>query len=291
MEAVEYTDERLGALIPWPDRAANKYTRGRLVVVGGSALYPGAACLAAFAGQRMGAGYVEVACDAQSVGTVRAHRPSLVVRDWDGWSPADLPASSDRRPLACVVGPGFDAADYVRAALALSVLEHVEAPVLVDGGAIAALATLAGADVARRRQARGLATVVTPHGGEAARMARSVGIDPDFEPASLCLALARAYACTVALKGPDTYVSDGACVVAVRWGTPALAKAGTGDVLAGMVGALLAQGLTPLDAAVLGATLHAEAGRVAAERLSDVCVTPEDVIDAIPQAVLSAAHR
>ena len=90
-----------------------------------------------------------------------------------------------------------------------------------------------------------------------------------------------------AVKGPETYVSDGDQVIRMSLGTPALAKAGTGDVLAGMIGALLAQGLDPLDAAVLGATLHAQAGRAAEARLTAICVTAEDVIEAIPQAVIA----
>ena len=84
-----------------------------------------------------------------------------------------------------------------------------------------------------------------------------------------------------------TYVSDGEQVVRMAEGTSALAKAGTGDVLAGMMGALLAQGLDPVDAGVLAATLHARAGRLAAERLTAICVCAEDVIEALPAAIVS----
>ena len=285
MEIIEYTTEQLIGLMPHPAVDANKYSRGKLTVVGGSADYPGAASLAAYAAQRMGAGYVEVACAPESVAAVRAFRPSLVVRSWDDWNPADLSVSREGHLHACLLGPGFDASDLMWAALVIDALRSAAMPVVVDGGAISAIASHSGMDALRNRAARGQATVVTPHGGEATRMARAAGADPDMDSANLSLVLARVYASTVVLKGPDTFISDGVRVVAMRLGTPALAKAGTGDVLAGMVGALLAQGLAPLDAAVLGATLHAEAGRAAAERLSDVCVTPEDVIDAIPQAV------
>ena len=87
------------------------------------------------------------------------------------------------------------------------------------------------------------------------------------------------------MKGPVTYASDGDEIVRMAHGTPALAKAGTGDVLAGLVGALLAQGANALDAAVLGAELHARAGRVAAARLTDVAVIAEDVLEAVPRAI------
>ncbi|WP_165054349.1 MULTISPECIES: NAD(P)H-hydrate dehydratase [unclassified Adlercreutzia] len=281
----EYDGGRLAALLPWPARDVNKYTRGKLTLVAGSALYSGAASLAAVAAQRMGAGYVEVACAPESVGAVRASRPSLVVRSWDSWDGFGEIAPREGHPCACVVGPGFDASGAAEADLVLRAVAQVAAPVLVDGGALSILSTEAGLAAAHVRAQHARALVMTPHGGEAARLARAAQVDRALEPAALVRALARAWRCVVALKGPDTFVSDGAQVVAVRQGTPALAKAGTGDVLAGMVGALLAQGLGALDACVLGVTLHAEAGRAAAAELTDICVTPEDVIEAIPQAV------
>lgn len=293
---VEYEEDRLRELVPWPTADANKYTRGKLVLVAGSARYPGAACLAARAAQRAGAGYVEVVCAPESVSVVRAYAPSLVVRAWDAWGASEVPALRAGRPCACVVGPGFDARDEWACELALDVIARAEAPVLVDGGALSALASEAGLRAACERAQRGDALVVTPHGGEAARMARAAGMgclgeDSGNTASDFANALARAYCCTVVLKGPDTYVADGtspddAPIVAMREGTSALAKAGTGDVLAGIVGALLAQGLDRLDAGVLGATLHARAGAAVACELTSVCVTPEDVIDALPQVLV-----
>ena len=128
--------------------------------------------------------------------------------------------------------------------------------------------------------------MITPHGGEARRIADALDVHI-IDSENLAKALAYALRCVVVLKGPDTFVSDGRRVHAMREGTPALAKAGTGDVLAGMIGALLAQGANAFEAAVLGATLHAHAGRLAAERFTEVCVCAEDVVDAIP-AVLKA---
>lgn len=308
-EVFECDGARLSALLPWPARDANKYARGKLTLVAGSAAYPGAACLAAVAAQRMGAGYVEVVCAPESMPVVRGHRPSLVVRSWDSWSGFSEIAPREGRPCACVVGPGFDASGGVAAAagacaglgdvvacggagspevrLTLRAVREAESPVLLDGGALAIVATDAGLAAARERALLGRVLVMTPHAGEAARLARAAGVDEALDPAALAFELARAWRCVVALKGPDTFVSDGEQVVAMRQGTPALAKAGTGDVLAGMVGALLAQGLGALDACALGATLHAEAGRAAAATLTDICVAPEDVVEAIPQAVRS----
>ncbi len=288
-DVCEWEDDRLAALLPMPDAQANKYSRGRLVVVAGSARYPGAACLAAAAGQRAGAGYTECVCAPESVGVLRAYRASLVVRSWEGLSTADLPASAPGKPVAYVVGPGFDAADAECVRLALSVLENAAAPVLVDGGALGALSTSKGRRLLEHRFACGFPTVATPHGGEAARLARALDLPVD-DQAELARLLSLAYGLVACVKGPDTFVSDGEDVVAVRRGSAALAKAGTGDVLAGIAGALLAQGLAPVDAAVLAVTLHAEAGCLAAARFTDVSVIPEDVVEAVPDAIKKIAN-
>ena len=273
----------LARLLPFPKADAHKYSRGKLAIVGGSASYPGAACLAAYASQRAGAGYTEVWCDPASVDVVRQCRPSLVVRSWERFAAEPLAPSREGRPVAYAVGSGFDGLPVhaaVEEGLVRAALE-VDAPVLVDGGGLAVLATepCRGALEARRRA--GAPTVVTPHGGEAARLARPLGIDV-ADPAAAARALACAYGTVVALKGPDTYVSDGSDVVAVTEGTP---------VLAGVIGALLAQGTGALDAAVLGATLHARAGRLAEVRLTSIAVTAEDVIEALPAAIAELARE
>ena len=90
---------------------------------------------------------------------------------------------------------------------------------------------------------------------------------------------------TALVKGPKSFISDGEIVAVMGEGTPALAKAGTGDVLAGMIGALLAQGLASFDACVLAATLHARAGRLAASELTERCVVAEDLPRYLPLVV------
>lgn len=280
-----FSSADLAALVPHPARDAHKYSRGRLVVVGGSAAYPGAACLAAIAGQRAGAGYTEVFCAAESAPVLRAVRPSLVVRQWDGLAAEAVAAAGEGRPAAVVCGPGVDAADAASREPVLAAF-GARAALLVDGGALSMLASDEGRAAVAARREQGLATVVTPHAGEAARLAAPFGL-PTEDPSQLAGDIARAYGAVAVVKGPATWVSDGEAVACMDEGTPALAKAGTGDVLAGMIGGLLAQGLDAFEAAYLGAVLHARAGSAAAEALTDVCVAPEDVLDAIPAAVRS----
>lgn len=283
-----YSSADLAALLPVPAADTHKYARGKLTIVGGAAAYPGAACLAAAASQRMGAGYTEVVCASESVPIVRSFRPSLVVRSWEGLDSASFAPSRPGRPVAYAVGSGLDSADVAvdPKRLVYRALKHAHAPLLVDGGGLAPLASDKGRRLLRRRFLNGWPTVVTPHAGEAARLAAPFGFPTD-DPERLARLLSLAYGAIAVVKGPDTFVSDGEDTVCVSEGTSALAKAGTGDVLAGALGALLAQGLRPFDAAVLAVTLHARAGRVAADRLGSISVIAEDVVEALPLAIRS----
>lgn len=276
----------LAALAPWPDPQANKYTRGKLSLVAGAAAYPGAACLAGAAAERAGAGYTEVFCAGESLLAVRSFRPSLVARDWREWHPARQEARRADRTGACVIGCGFDG-DARQRELVAETVRAATGPVLIDGGAIGLMADKAGQRLARERAERGVGPLVlTPHGGEAARLARGAKLEGALGGPELACALARAYRALIVLKGPITFIADAQGIVeTMDRGTAALAKAGTGDVLAGIIGALLAQGLAPRDAAALGCALHAEAGRAAAQELTEICVSAEDVIAALPQAV------
>lgn len=280
----KYSDEKLFAAMPKLSEDANKYSRGKLLVVAGSARYPGAAALAAIASQRMGAGYTEVACSPKALDVVRAASPSLVVRSWKNLGAGDFPQPRAGHPCACLVGPGFDAASKTCNDLAFLALKRVTSPLVVDGGALGALSTEKGRALARRRFERGYATVATPHAGEAARLAEPFGL-PTSDPAELSRLLSLAYGVIALVKGPKSYISDGERISVVTDGGPELAKAGTGDVLAGMTGALLAQGADPFDACVLASTLHAWAGRAAADALTETCVVAEDVPRYLPAAL------
>ena len=280
----EYTEDVIRGLLPVPQPDVNKYTRGKLTLVVGSRSYPGAAGLAALAGQRAGAGYVEAYVEDSIVGQVRRCGMSLVVRSWSDWDPAREKPSEPGHPRAYVVGSGFDATDPYITGMTSRLLRVAQAPVLVDGGALRVLPARKVRSLCESRFCEGRPTIITPHGGEAAGMAQVFGIDTS-DPEQLALNLSQAYGAICVLKGPDTFISDGDKTYCMREGTPALAKAGTGDVLAGIVGGLLAQGLGPIEACVLGTVLHARAGCAAAELLTDICVTAEDLLEYLPHII------
>jgi hydroxyethylthiazole kinase-like uncharacterized protein yjeF len=237
-----------------PGHDANKYSRGKLVVLAGE--MPGASLLAALAGQRSGAGYVELL---GAEGDAPPH--ALVRRAWSA------KAIADDRIAAIVAGPGLG-----RGAVGRNRLDDALAaakPLLLDADALSLIGK------ARHQRLRG--HVITPHWGEFVRMFGDSGKDR--------LTQARAAAAKsggiVLLKGADSIVAhpDGRAAVAglaPSW----LASAGTGDVLAGIIGGLLANGLEPFEAAQAGIWLHAEAARLAGPML-----IADDLVTRLPIAI------
>lgn len=295
IQLVSYPTERVKLLIPYPSLDANKYTRGHLVVIGGAPDYPGAVALSSSAALRMGAGYVESLCSADARCVVQTLNPNVVARKWCDISPvlSKLQTSNVTHPCACLVGVGLIPDDDKTKLLTLDVLNEVSCPVLVDAGAISIVATKDGMNAASARQKRGFATVLTPHLGEAKRLAKLLSLDTksltsEQGHAEFAKALACAYGATVVLKGPDTYIAtcdNSGDVYVMKDGTPALAKAGTGDVLAGMIVSLLAQGLTALDACNIGAVIHAQTAKFASSNLNPISVCASDLVKFLPKAI------
>ncbi|MER7975418.1 NAD(P)H-hydrate dehydratase, partial [Streptomyces sp. NPDC096080] len=259
LEALQHAD--VAALLPRPGAASDKYRRGVVGIAAGSARYPGAAVLAVSGALRGGAGavrYVGPAGDA-----VLARFPETLV--------SDRGPREAGRVQAWVVGPGAgDEAASVGEVLAQDV------PVLIDADGL----RLADRAAVRARTAP---TLLTPHAGEAAAL---LGVArEEVEAARLASAreLAQRYGATVLLKGSTTLVADpgGGPVRVNATGTAWLATAGSGDVLSGLAGSLLASGLTARDAGSVAAYLHGLAGRFAADGAP---AGAHDVADAIPSA-------
>ncbi|MEU8545197.1 NAD(P)H-hydrate dehydratase [Streptomyces sp. NPDC048717] len=244
LEALQHAD--VARLLPAPGAASDKYRRGVVGIVAGSARYPGAAVLAVTGALRGGAGavrYVGHAADA----VIAAHPEALVH--------AGPPARAGR-VQAWVVGPGLGDEHGVADVLASDV------PVLVDADGLRGLTPAALA-------ARSAPTLLTPHAGEAAALLGTSREEVEAERLAAVRELAARYGATVLLKGATTLVcpAGGDGVVRVNpTGTPWLATAGSGDVLSGLGGSLLAAGLSAVDAGSVAAYVHGLAGRRAATR-------------------------
>ncbi|MDT3397527.1 NAD(P)H-hydrate dehydratase [Streptomyces sp. B1866] len=241
--ALQHAD--VAALLPRPAADSDKYRRGVVGVVAGSARYPGAAVLAVAGALRGGAGavrYVGPAADA-----VIARFPESLVHAG--------PPSRAGRVQAWVIGPGVG--DDAGARQALAEVLGSDVPVLVDADGL----HLLSADVLRGRSAP---TVLTPHAGEAAALLGVTREEVESGRLAAVRALAARYGATVLLKGSTTLVAGASGPVRVNpTGTGWLATAGSGDVLSGLAGSLLAAGLGAADAASVGAYLHGLAGREA----------------------------
>lgn len=255
--------------LPLREVGGDKYTTGVVGVAAGSPPYAGAAVLAVGAAVRTGAGMVRFAGVGQVAGQVRSRWPEAVVTTV---SPGDGDGVVDAgRVQAWVVGPGMgtdaDATAVLRAVLSTDV------PVLVDADALTVCAQHPD-----WLQGRSAPTLLTPHDREFARF----GTPPGGDRVGAVRRLATELGVTVLLKGDATIVSDGTRVLVNSTGSPVLATAGTGDVLSGGCGALLAQGLEPVYAGAVGAFLHGVAGSLAADGAT---ASATDVLDRWPDAV------
>ncbi|MDP2181247.1 MAG: NAD(P)H-hydrate dehydratase [Actinomycetota bacterium] len=273
------------SLMPCPQTDTHKNELGRVLIVAGSGAFPGAAALAAMGAQRMGAGYVTLAVP-ESVAHIMQTKLSSAVVVGLPENPSRTLASRVTEEVldmakeydAVVLGPGLTVA-HGAVLVARNLVNELQLPLVVDADGLNALVYATDALTARSSP-----TVITPHPGEAARL---LGMTPaqvqwDRLGAGARLTGSR---CACVLKGARTIVSGAGRQIVTMAGGPALATAGTGDVLAGMIGALLAQGLEPLEAGALGAYLHGRAGDHAANILGAPCVIAEDVPAYLPLAV------
>ena len=275
--------ERVLDLYPRRPRSGSKFESGVVVVVGGSMGLTGAPTMAARSAQRAGAGYVQVAVPGpvqQAVDLRLLEQMSRGLPDDDGFhTPAGVPDVEElaERAGAVVLGPGLGHAEGAQE-FARGVSAAVEAPLLVDADGLNAHA----GELSPFRE-RSAPTVLTPHEAELGRL---LGLEPEEVAAHRVECVREAVersGAVVLLKGDDTIVARPGGPLAVSpGGTPALATAGTGDVLSGLVGALLAKRMDPFEAAALGALAHVHAARAAAERLGADHVMAGDVIEALP---------
>lgn len=239
---------------PLPRRArdAHKGCHGHVLVVGGDAGFAGAARLAGEAALRSGAGLVSVATRAAHAAAIAAQRPELMVHGVEADPAFDALAA---RASVLAVGPGLGRSEWAQTLWARAL--QTDKPLLLDADALNLLAA----------QPRVLpaGAVITPHPGEAARLLACEVAAIERDRFAAARVLAERYGAVVVLKGAGTLVAaPDARVEVCTEGNPGMASGGMGDVLSGVIAALLAQGLSAQDAARLGVALHARAGDIAA---------------------------
>jgi ADP-dependent NAD(P)H-hydrate dehydratase / NAD(P)H-hydrate epimerase len=269
-------------LAPHREAGSTKFTSGQVVVVGGSRGLTGAVCLSALGAIRSGAGYATVAvpADLESIFEVKLTEVMSV-----GCASRDgrlRPAASEQilgatsRAAAVVLGSGMGREQGTQR-LARELTQRIEAPLVLDadglnahGGRIAELAK------------RDRSLVLTPHEGEMGRLLDRDSSEIKAKRLESAQEAAERSGAIVLLKGDDTIVADGGRVAINPVSSPQLATAGTGDVLTGVIAALIARGVEPFAATCGAVIAHSRAGRAAGERVGHDTVIAGDVIDAMP---------
>jgi hydroxyethylthiazole kinase-like uncharacterized protein yjeF len=292
----ELDDETMARLLPERSKRGHKGTFGKLLVIAGSLDFAGAALLVCRASGRAGAGLVTLAVPESlqplfASKVVEATTMALPEDDVEEVDPEPALAKIlDNEHDALVIGPGLRpslaAADLLRLVLTAAE-EGGSPPAVLDAEALRTLASVGEWWTGVTRSC-----VLTPHAGEFARLRAGSGHDPaedgdlnedDEARARVAAAAAAEWGQVVVLKGANTVIAapDGS-VATAPFENPAMATGGTGDVLAGTIGGLLAQGLAPYDAARLGVYLHGQAGEFVRERLGDAGLLAGDLPDALP---------
>jgi NAD(P)H-hydrate epimerase len=268
--------------MPARPREASKRDFGRVVVVGGSVGMAGAPALTAMAALRSGAGLVELLVPEPVVAIAAGFDPCVMTWGFPaaegGFSSGASDALATRlaRASAVAIGPGVGRSDAVCECVA-TLWRHLDRPAVFDADALWALSQCG--PLAEHAGPR----LLTPHAGEMLRLLGRDPAGPEAGDRPFLEAEARRMAADVGavilLKGAGTLVTDGRREARNTTGNPGMATAGTGDVLTGVSAALLAQGMSPFDAARLAAWVHGRAGDAAAADLGQVSMTARDLLD------------
>jgi NAD(P)H-hydrate epimerase len=262
-------------LLPPRPSNMNKGDRGRILVAGGSKNYPGAAVLSCLGALRSGGGIVSLLSSPEVCRVCASRLPEAVQLPVEEGRDSWIAAALDELPRtsAAVAGPGLGRSDAA-AAFAADLWTKWDKPLLMDGDALYALAV--APDLPPREN-----SVLTPHEGEAARLLSWTPEDVRRNRQEAADCLSRRWGC-VLLKGEGTMVVSSKARARLNQGGPELSVPGSGDVLSGCIGAFLAQGLEPFEAACLGGTLHGMAGRRLEANRGVDGVLASEIADGIP---------
>jgi NAD(P)H-hydrate epimerase len=262
----------------------HKGTFGTVLVVAGSRGMAGAAVLAGRAALRAGAGLVRVACPVEVRDVVAAGYPCYTTvgirRHADGTfgdGAAEELLELARQSDAVAVGPGLG--PHVEGLVTVLLAGLRETPVVLDADGLNAVAPFREPFPDRTAP-----LVMTPHPGEFARLLGTTAAEVQADRAKLATEFAARFGVVLLLKGAGTVVTEGTRLYRNTTGNPGMATGGSGDVLTGVISALVGMGLAGFDAAVLGAWVHGRAGDHAAARLGQTALTAADLLDSLPVA-------
>jgi hydroxyethylthiazole kinase-like uncharacterized protein yjeF len=279
-------DSAVLALAPHRGPRSTKFSSGQVAIAGGSRGLTGAVRMTSLAAIRAGAGYATVAVPADLEMVFELAQPEVMSVGCPGGDGCLVPGSEKvvlrtfERAAAGVLGPGLGK-DPGSFELARTAAGKIDAPLLIDADGLNAFAGRLG-----ELRTRTAATILTPHAGELGRLLGRDSAEVEAHRVACAREAAKAAGAVVVLKGDDTIVTDGDRLAVNALSAPALATAGSGDVLSGIVAAFVARGLEPFSAACAAVFAHARAGLDAAARIGTAeSVIASDVIDSIPAGI------
>jgi NAD(P)H-hydrate epimerase len=266
-------DEALPGLLPPIKRSRHKYEAGYVLAIAGSPGMPGAALLSSYAVLRAGAGIVRLFHPSGMEEELSGAPFELIRQGWDGKKMRVI-AHEALRAKSMLIGPGISRTTQAKK-MVQKLLENIDLPMVIDADALFFLAKNSAWKLPK-------GSVLTPHRGE---MDLLLGKEGKQSYQELCQAYAEEKNVTVVLKGAPTYVYHPRTTpIIVTRGDPGMATAGSGDVLTGVIAALMAQGLDARCASALGVYLHGVSGEAASSMLTSYCMTASDLIDFLPEA-------
>ncbi len=286
MSTSEITQHIVAPLVPERPSSGHKGTFGHVFIIAGSQGYSGAAVLCGLGALRSGAGLVTVGLprslgemsdkglpEAMTFPLLETNEHTVAIAALEG--AYEFSASMD----AVVIGPGLSQHTKTREFI-LTFIEECTVPLVIDADGLNALQ--GNIEILAKRKAP---TLVTPHPGEMARLTGLTTKDIQADREAIAVKHAKEWGCTVVLKGQGTIVASehGQCRINTT-GNPGMATGGAGDILAGLTGGLIAQGLSMTDAATLGVYLHGLAGDLAAAELTEPGLMSSDIADFLPEA-------
>ena len=267
---------------------AHKGDFGRICIIAGSVGMTGAAALAGRSALRAGAGLVRVATPKSALAVIASIEPCFTTIELSENKAGQISAKAIDKILTAVedndvlaFGPGIGVSGDLRKILE-ALLKQENLSLVIDADGLNNLSKIK--DWPKLNRAN---LVITPHPGEMKRLWAGLLREPlPAERQAQAQQLAQSASCVVVLKGAGTVVTDGGKLYVNETGNPGMATAGSGDVLTGVIAALIGQGLNPFDAAVLGVYVHGLAGDIAAEKTGQVSLITTDIIDALADAFM-----
>lgn len=281
--AVEFELDEIAKFMPERFVRSNKSTYGKLLIVAGNEGMPGAAVLATRAAQMTGVGMVKLLTHASLIKDIVDSMPEVMIDSYSKPNSIDVSCAWCKGVL---IGPGLGR-DEKAEEIFLYIMEHCDKPMIIDADGLYHLSH----HMSLLKRRRGKVTILTPHPGEFAMLFGTQIEDGKHQDIKFVREKAAKHGVVIVAKDHSTIVTDSSLTLINTTGTDALATAGTGDVLAGIIAAMMLNVEEGLDAALIGAALHGLAGNLASKETNDWSVTASDVICFIPDAIDEICHN